>query len=177
MKEQTEQGYSRLARVLHWVSAVAIVGLFALGLWMVGLDYEHAWYDAAAHYHESVGILTAVLLVFRLLWRLLTPQPSLSSMSVWEKSAARAAHAVMYGLCIAIFVSGYLIPTADGRSIPVFSWFSVPALGSFHHLQADIAGTLHYYLAIGLIGLVVVHALAACKHHFVDKDDTLKKML
>lgn len=134
MREQTQQRYNGLTRVLHWVSAVAIVGLFVLGLWMVELDYEHAWYDAAAHYHESLGVLAAVLVVFRLQWRLITPQPRLSSSSIWERSAARLAHAVMYGLCIVIFISGYLIPTADGRSIPVFDWFSVPALGSFHHL-------------------------------------------
>ena len=169
--------YNRLSRVLHWTSAIIIVGLFALGLWMIKLDYEHEWYEISFHYHESIGILTAVLIAFRLLWKLITPQPKFCSKSDFEKRAAILAHASMYILCIVIFVSGYLIPTADGRSIAVFDWFFVPSLGSFHHLQADIAGTIHFWLAITLIALVVLHTMAACKHHFIDKDNILKKML
>ncbi|MGH1540946.1 MAG: cytochrome b [Arenicella sp.] len=168
MSKQAEYKYNGLARVLHWGSAVAIVALFALGSWMVELDYEHAWYEVFFYYHEGIGILAAILIAFRLFWRLITSQPKLCS---------KSAHMSMYGLCIAIFVSGYLIPTANGRSIVVFNWFLVSALGSFHHLQADITGMLHFGLAAVLISLVSLHAIAACKHHFLDKNNTLKKML
>ncbi len=76
-----------------------------------------------------------------------------------------------------LFISGYLISTADGRAIEVFNWFSIPALGELFSDQADIAGEIHYYLAFSLIGLAVLHALAALKHHYINKDNTLKKML
>ncbi len=177
MNAHTDYKYNRLTRVLHWSSAVAILGLFALGLWMVTLDYEHTWYDISFHYHEGIGILTAILIAFRWVWRLITPKPAFCSMSAFEKRAANIAHISMYALCGVIFVSGYLILTSDGRSIAVFNWFFVPALGSFHHLQADIAGVVHLWSAYMLISLTVLHTFAALKHHFFDKDNTLKKMI
>ena len=95
----------------------------------------------------------------------------------WQQRAARAAHWVIYGLLLAIFVSGYLISTADGRAIDVFNWFSVPATLQGLENQEDIAGVVHEWLAWILMGLVLVHGLAAFKHHFVNKDNTLRKML
>lgn len=76
-----------------------------------------------------------------------------------------------------MIISGYLISTADERPIEVFGWFSVPSFGSFIDNQEDIAGTIHEWLAYVLIALASVHALAALKHHFIDKDNTLKRML
>ena len=76
----------------------------------------------------------------------------------------------------AIMLSGYLISTADGRAIEVFSWFEVPATLSDIDGQEDIAGDIHEILAWTLIVLVALHALAALKHHFIDKDTTLKRM-
>jgi len=58
-----------------------------------------------------------------------------------------------------------------------FNWFSVPALGELFENQADIAGEVHYYLSLSLIALVFIHAIAALKHHFINKDNTLTKML
>jgi cytochrome b561 len=80
-------------------------------------------------------------------------------------------------LIIALFASGYLISTADGRSIDVFNWFSVPAMGEFFENQEDIAGDAHFYIAWSVIVLAIIHALAALKHHFISNDDTLKQML
>lgn len=74
-------------------------------------------------------------------------------------------------------ISGYLISTEDGRPIAVFGWFSVPALGALFDNQADIAGLVHEYVAYSLITLALLHAVAALKHHFFDKDHTLKRML
>jgi cytochrome b561 len=73
--------------------------------------------------------------------------------------------------------SGYLISTADGRAIAVFDWFSVPALISDLPAQEDIAGLIHRWLAYLMMGLVLLHAAAALKHHFINKDNTLRKML
>ncbi|MOA52423.1 hypothetical protein D3C78_1757160 [compost metagenome] len=73
--------------------------------------------------------------------------------------------------------SGYLISTADGRGIEVFGWFTVPATLSGIDGQEDIAGVVHLWLAWGLIGMAALHALAALKHHFIDRDATLSQML
>ena len=85
-------------------------------------------------------------------------------------------HLLLYLLLLAIMVSGYLISTADNRSIEVFGWFSVPATITDLPKQEDIAGWVHLILASTLIGLVSLHAAAALKHHFIDRDRTLKRI-
>ena len=80
-------------------------------------------------------------------------------------------------LLFAIMISGYLISTADGRGIDVFGLFQVPATLKGIPGQADIAGEVHFILAVSTITLAVIHALAAFKHHFVNRDRTLVRML
>ncbi|WP_370978466.1 cytochrome b [Agaribacterium sp. ZY112] len=178
MLKNSEQAYGLVSKTLHWLVALTVFGLFTVGLWMVELGYYDSWYQLAPHYHKSVGALLALVLLFRVLWRYVNPkvQP-LSSHKVLEQKAAHLVHIALYLLMFMIFVSGYLISTADGRSIQVFNWFEIPALGSFIENQEDVAGDIHRYLAYSLISLIALHVLGALKHHFIDKDSTLKRML
>jgi len=177
LKNTTEQ-FGSLAKLFHWLAAVAIISLFGWGVWMVDLGYYDEWYHEAPHYHKSVGILLAVLMVARLIWRFFDPIPKpVRTHQKFEKIAAKLTHWVIYLLVFAIITSGYLISTADGSGIDVFEWFTIPALGQGFDQQEDIAGDIHEWLAYILIGLASVHALAALKHHFIDKDDTLKRIL
>lgn len=96
---------------------------------------------------------------------------------VWEKIGAKIAHIFLNVLLLIITISGYLIVTAKGEALSVFGWFSLPATLSKMSPQADLAGEVHLYLAWAVIIIAAVHALAAIKHHFVDKDRTLKRML
>lgn len=169
------QGYNKIAKTVHWISAVVVIGMFAVGWWMVDLNYYSEWYQTAPHWHKSIGILLVFLTLFRLLWKLLTKSPAIEG-SKLEKVAAKSAHNLMYLLLFVLFISGYLISTEDGRPISVFGWFDVPGLGKFFENQADLSGQVHFYVACVLIGLASVHALAALKHHFIDKDNTLRKM-
>ena len=170
------QHYHPLHIALHWLMALMIPALFGVGLWMTGLDYYSSWYKTAPDLHKSFGILLAILLVSRLVVMRRFGKPAALS-SGWQQKAAGIAHALMYTLLLAIMVSGYLISTADNRGIIVFGLFEVPGFGEFFPEQADIAGTVHWYLALTLLALVVLHAGAALKHHFVDKDNTLTRML
>lgn len=170
--------YGWVAIALHWLMAPAIIGLFALGWWMRQLSYYDPWYRQGPELHKSIGILLLGLLLFRLAWKLLNPSPAPEANTPrWQSLAARLAHGAFYLLLLAIMTSGYLISTADGRPIDVFGWFSLPA--SIHGIanQEDIAGEVHEVLAWSLMALVALHALAALKHHFVDRDETLRKML
>ncbi|GAL02657.1 cytochrome B561 [Photobacterium aphoticum] len=173
-KEKTT--YDGLSIAIHWVSALTVIGLFAVGLWMVDLNYYSQWYKPVPHWHKSVGICLALLTLFRLVWKHVNKPPAIEG-ARWEVMAAKVAHGVIYLLLFGLFISGYLISTADRRSIEVFNWFSVPGMGELFDQQADIAGEVHFYIAVTLIGLVSLHALAALKHHFINKDNTLKKML
>lgn len=175
MLKNSNSRYGLVAILLHWVTAAVVVGLFAVGWWMVELNYYSEWYRTAPHWHKSVGILLCGLVVLRIVWKLLNRGP-MPLGKRWEQRLASVAHFLLYSLMLAIFTSGYLISTADGRGIDVFDWFTVPSIGELIENQEDIAGLVHEYLAYGLICLVVVHALAALKHHFIDKDDTLRRM-
>jgi len=175
MPEKVKQ-YNNTAKLLHWSSALLVIVLFTLGLWMVDLTYYSEWYKTAPYWHKSIGLCLFALTLFRIIWKLFTAAPVIEGKE-WEIKAAKIAHLSLYLLLLGIFISGYMISTADGRSIDVFNWFSVPGFGSFFENQEDIAGTVHYYLAVTLISLAAVHALAALKHHFINKDNTLNKML
>ena len=178
MLKNTQQKYGLIAKVIHWLVALTVIGLFAVGLWMVELDYYSAWYTKAPYYHKSVGIVLAMIMLFRLAWKFanISPNP-VSNHSAREVLGAKIAHWLFYILILMMIISGYLISTADDRSIEVFGVFEVPALGSVFENQEDTAGLIHEWLAYVLIALASFHALAALKHHVLDKDDTLKRML
>lgn len=176
MISNSEQTYGWISIALHWISVLVVITLFSVGLWMTDLDYYSEWYRTAPHWHKSTGILFCGLVVFRLIWNLAQTRPQPHG-TKFIKKAAKGAHALLYLLLIAIFITGYLISTADNRNIDVFNWFSIPGLGSLIENQEDIAGEIHEWLAFTLIGLAVLHGLAALKHHVIDKDNTLTRML
>jgi len=161
---------------LHWLTALVVIGMFASGLWMVDLSYYSDWYKTAPHWHKSIGLILLGATLFRLIMRAFTKRPQAHGTPI-EKRLSKLGHASIYFVLLSLFISGYLISTADGRAIEIFNWVAVPALGELFENQEDIAGDIHFYLAWTLIGLAGVHALAALKHHFINKDDTMKQML
>jgi cytochrome b561 len=171
----TKAGYGLFTRLTHWIMALAIVAMFALGLWMVTLNYYSPYYRTAPDIHRSVGMLLLFLLALRFAWRLANPKPDDAELSPFERAAAQIVHWGFYPLLFALMVSGYLISTADGRPIEVFDWFSVPSLIQKKGLE-ETAGEVHEVLAWVTIVLVALHAAASLKHHFVDRRSILKRM-
>jgi len=175
MLKNTRSSYGWLTIALHWLMAVAIFGMFGLGVWMVDLTYYDAWYHQAPELHKSAGMLLLFLLLFRFGWRLSNIRPDLIG-KAWEQFVALSVHRLHYLLLFALILTGYLIPTAEGVGIDVFGWFSVAATFTFDKQQADLIGKIHWLLAWAVIGLAALHGAAALKHHFVDKDSTLLRM-
>jgi cytochrome b561 len=168
----TTEGFGPVTRWLHWVMAVAIFVLFGLGYWMVGLDYTSAYYNTAPAFHESLGMLVLLFFIFRLTWRLVNPRTNDPELSSLERRLARTVHGLMYATILIVLISGYLISTADGRSVAVFGFFEVPSLVQRDGLETP-AGKVHYYAAYVTILLAIGHTLAALKHHFWDGKPTL----
>ena len=169
--------YGLVSIVLHWGIALAVFGLFGLGLWMVTLDYYSPYNHSAPALHKSIGLTLLGLMILRLLWRFVSPAPAtLSSYSRATRLGAKIGHGALYVLLFAVLIAGYLISTADGRPIEVFGLFSVPATLTSIPDQEDVAGAVHFYLAWALVIFAGVHALAALKHHFIDHDVTLTRM-
>ncbi|UCB56387.1 MAG: cytochrome b [Thiotrichales bacterium] len=174
----TSSRYGVIAILLHWLVALVVIGLFALGIWMTGLTYYDDWYKRGPDIHKSIGILLFFVMLARVVWRAgnVTPEDEPGTGSL-QRRLAHGVHLLLYVLLFAMMISGYLISTADGKPIQVFGLFAVPATISDIPNQEDVAGKVHWYLALTVIGLAVLHAAAALKHHFIDHDRTLKKML
>ena len=174
----TPARYGLIAVFLHWLDALVIILLFGIGLYMVELTYYDSLYKPLPFFHKSLGMLLMFWFAFRVFWRLTNPSPApVPGTRPIENRLAKLAHWAMYLLIAIVLISGYLIPTAEGAPISVFDLFSVPAAISGIPGQEDTAGWVHRYLAYALISLVVLHASAALKHHFINRDATLRRML
>lgn len=175
--QNSKQQYGWAAITLHWVVAVAVLGMYPLGLYIVSLGYYDPGYRIYPNIHRSIGILSAALILVRLTWKFLNPTPTMLAQKTIERIAAQVGHIALYLLLLTVVASGYLLSTADGRSIRVFDWFSVPAIPALATRQEDFWGNIHFYAATCMMVLVAVHLVAALKHHFIDKNATLTRML
>ena len=169
--------YTRTAKSLHWLMALMILGLLALGFYMSDLPLSpqklqyYSW-------HKWAGVSVFLLVWLRLLWRLTHRPPALpDSMPRHMQWAAHAGHFVLYVLMIAIPLSGWLMSSAKGVPTVWFGVLPIPDLiGKDKALGRSLA-ELHEALNIGLLVLIAGHAAAAFFHHFFHKDDTLRRML
>ncbi len=177
MLKNTQHSYGWVTIVLHWLQALGILFMFGLGLYMVELTYYDAWYKGSLDLHKSLGICMIFVVTALLIWRTLNTQPRPEPGPAYEHLAAKVVKVALYLTIIALLTTGYLISTADGRSISVFELFEVPALLEPFDNQETLAGDIHEILAWSLMGMVALHFLAALKHHFMDKDKTLRRML
>ena len=173
--KDTAAGYGVVSRLFHWLMALAIFALFALGWWMVGLDYYSPYYHSAPDLHRGAGIIVLIALVFRMIWRGFNTTPAENELTLLERRASRAVHLGFYPLLLALMLSGYFISTPDGRAIDVFGWFQVPSLIQEKGL-ADTAGFAHRWLAYAVMAVAGVHTVAALKHHFWERGATLTRM-
>lgn len=177
MLRNSQQGYGWMSIGLHWLMALAFIGMFLLGDWMVDLDYYDSWYHRAPEIHKGIGILLVITMLFRFIWNKLQPRPRDLGQKALHNKLAHAAHNLFYLLVLLLLISGYLISTAKGKGIDVFEWFSIPALFPENPDRGDIAGDIHEVIATVFIMLAFLHAAAAIHHHFIAKDLTLKRML
>ena len=174
----TFDSFGAVTKVLHWSIAFLILGLIALGWYMVDLTYYDKWYHDSLTVHRALGMLVLALGLIKIVWTLFSIRPELPpGMAAWERLSAHGAHVALFLMMVAIPVTGYIISTSAGDGIEVYDWFTIPALFQAGERLRDLAIEFHYYLAYGTLGLVAVHAGAAFKHQLINKDGTLKRML
>ncbi|KAF0224437.1 MAG: cytochrome [Rhodospirillaceae bacterium] len=168
--------YDALAMSLHWIMALLIIGLWCLGLVLEDLpkgDLRGQMFGL----HKAFGTIVLILAATRLTWRLTHSAPPLpDGMPGLERLAAKAGHAALYLLMIALPLDGILMSQTGGREVSVFGWVAPTLMGKndfWHEVFEDGHGLLAWALAAILVG----HVLAALRHHFVVKDDVLARML
>ena len=172
------QRYSSPAIALHWLIALLIVSAFALGVTMVdipGLTPTKLKYFS---WHKWMGVTVLGLACVRLVWRLTHSTPAYPvGMAAWQQQAAHALHGLLYVLIFAIPLSGYFYSLAAGVPVVYLGVIPLPALIDADPVLKPILKQVHYALNMLLLGAVTFHLLAALKHHFIDKDGVLKRML
>lgn len=169
--------YTPLAKSLHWLMALMVFGLLGLGFYMSDLPLSPEKLQLYS-WHKWAGVTVFVLVWVRLVWRIThRPPPMSSGLYGAVKVAAMAGHWMLYVLMAVIPLSGWLMSSAKGFQTVWFGVLPIPDLiGKDKALGRSLA-ELHSALNVGFLLLIVVHALAALMHHFVHKDDTLRRML
>ena len=168
--------YGLVAKVFHWVMAILIIGMLCLGLYMTGLPNSLAKLQLYG-YHKATGILILFLVSLRLAWRLINISPTPAPMPNWQRISAYTLHFAIYIFMFAIPITGWLISSAAGIPVSFFGLFLMPDLLSPNERLIDVFEQIHESLAFILIGMICLHILAALKHHFINKDNTLRKIL
>ena len=169
--------YTSTAKALHWLMALLILGLLALGFYMHDLPLSpeklklYSW-------HKWAGVSAFLLVWLRLFWRLTHRPPALpESMPKMMQFAAHAGHLALYLLMIAIPLSGWLMSSAKGFQTVWFGVLPIPDLLGKDKALGELLGTVHQGLNLLLLLVIAGHVGAALKHHFIDKDDILTRML
>jgi cytochrome b561 len=174
--EMTDR-YTRTAVTLHWLIALVIFVVFPLGVYMHELPLSPDKLRLYS-YHKWMGVTVFMLAALRLYWRATHQPPTLpESMAGWEKFAAHATHYALYVLVFVIPLSGWLMSSAKGFQTVWFGVLPLPDLVGKDKELGDILQEVHEVLNFLLLGLVLGHIGAALKHHFIEHDDILARML
>lgn len=166
--------YNSVARTLHWLIAVLVILNIVGGLF----HDEIGGAIPVMPLHKATGITVLFLTLFRIYWRYAhTPPPLPGHMPGWEKLAAHATHYVFYGLLLIMPLSGWIMSSAGSRPLTWFWLFDIPKFGvTKDDAIVSISGGAHEVLGYLFAVLVVIHVAAALRHHFLLKDDVLRRM-
>lgn len=171
------QRYTLTAMGLHWLMAVLIFAIFPLGIYMHDLPLSPAKLQLYS-YHKWIGVTIFLLVLVRLLWRATHKPPALPfGMPRWQEWASGAVHGLLYLLMLVMPVSGWLMSSAKGFKTVWFGIVPLPDLVAKDKALGELLGEVHEVLSFTLALLIVLHVAAALKHHFVERDDVLRRML
>ena len=170
--------YTRTAVAVHWLIALFIVTGFLVGWVMTripGITPEKLRYFS---WHKWIGVTAFALVVLRIVWRLTHEAPPLPQhMSRWERIAAHTVHGLLYVLMIAVPVTGYLYSSAANVPVVYLGIVPLPRIIDPDPVLKAVLRTAHVTLDYCLAALVLVHAAAALKHQWIDRDGLLSRMI
>ncbi len=168
--------YNPLSKILHWVTALLIFGLLFLGFYMEGLapsDYKYEMYDL----HKSFGVIVIALAFLRILWHIIKRKPKhINYHKPWERFLSSSIHLLIYVALFAVPLSGWAMSSTGGYAVNFFGLGDLPALLPKDKQMFELFGEIHEISAYALLFIVGLHMLGAFKHHFIDRDETLKRM-
>jgi len=175
--KNSEDRYGLVTQLLHWAIVVLIIVQYVLAEKADDLPLGSAKIATLAQ-HKSFGMTILFLVLARLVWRWMNPVPKIPvTMPRWQRVGAHASHIGLYALLLTTPLLGWTMSSARNFPVSWFGLFTLPnlvipnrPLYQFLHEAHEVAAKLIFVLA-------VLHAAAALKHHFVDKDNVLRRML
>lgn len=172
----TPERWGWVARLFHWVTAIGVIGLIGVGLWMDELPNSPDKVKVFA-LHKSVGITVLAILLLRILWRFIDKRPPYpGGMPKWQRVASEVSHFLLYVVLLAQILSGWLYNSASNFALQWFGLVQLPRLSGPDRELRSAAHDWHETGWIVLLVLVAIHVAAALKHHFIDRDATLARM-
>ena len=175
--KNTLDAWGAPAKLFHWVMAALILAQIGLGWVAVSWRLSPLKLNLFV-WHKSIGMLILALALLRLLWRLANPSPALpGGTPAWERNAARGSHVLLYLAMIAMPFSGWIVNAAANVPFRIFWTIPLPAIVAPDQAVEEFAKLAHFGLFVLLAALLVVHAGAALRHHFVKRNDILTRML
>lgn len=168
--------YHPVSMALHWLLALMILASLVVGLTMTGLPFSPTRLRLY-NWHKWAGVTILALSALRLLWRLAHRPPADLPMAAWQRRAAHGAHAALYLLFFAVPLAGWAYSSAAGFPVVWFGVLPLPDLVAPDRALSESLKLLHQWLAYALAAVVALHVAAALKHHFVDRDGLLLRMM
>jgi cytochrome b561 len=170
-------GYPATSKWLHWLVAVCVLTTAPVAIAM-GRVGEGPLQNTLYNFHKSLGVLIFILITLRLINRLVVgaPIPDLT-IEPWQRSVSSAVHGLLYALLIAMPIVGYIANSAFGAPTPFFGLFTLPPIVGKNEALSDPMFAIHRWTGFLVIILVVVHIGAALFHHFIRRDNVLRRML
>jgi cytochrome b561 len=173
----TVSSFGKVSIANHWITAVLIIGLLCLGWYVEDLPKgpEKA---ALIGWHKSFGLTVLILSLFRIYWRRTSPTPApLGQATPVQLKVATSVQHVLYAAIALMPLTGWLMSSSAGRDVSFFEMFTLPPLFWKSEFFNGVFHWLHSTIAIILVIALVLHIAAALKHHFLERNDTLNRML
>ncbi len=172
----TKRSYGSVSKFLHWTISTTLIFMIVIGFYLKELK---TLYTNISMLHKSIGIILLAVMLIRVFWRWKNTNPVLlESIPRWQARVSDFTHYALYILVFMMIFSGWIMSTAAGKPPNLFGMFHAPM--PFIPLSASLktfGRNAHYYLGWTLVALITLHFLAALKHHFINKDDVLRRML
>lgn len=169
--------YGVIAKALHWTIVGLLIVQYAIG-WLMPDINPRTHPDTLINLHLSFGILILLIVLTRFAWRTMHPvEPLVGVGPRWQKIAAQTLHFALYLLVVTIPVLGWASASGRGFAVSLFGLVSLPGLLPLRSPLTSVLGDIHTVTSYVLLGLVGLHVLAACYHHFIVRDETLRRML
>lgn len=175
--KNTHKKYGPPAQFLHWLIGFGIIGMLALGFYMAGLERSPGKFELYG-LHKSVGIVILALVILRVIWRFMNVSPApLPHHKRWEVLLAKSVQGVLYLGMVILPLSGWVMSSAGGHPVRLFNMVTMPALVEKNKMVGEWASEIHEVTAYIMIVAIALHIAGALKHHVIDKDETLFRML